>query len=40
VSSRDEILANAKALGVKVADLLVLAPQRDPYYIGTDSQIE
>jgi hypothetical protein len=40
VSSRDEIIARTKALGVKVADLLVLAPQRDPYYIGTDSQIE
>ena len=38
--NREQIKAEAKARGLKVPDLIVLAPQRDPFYIGTPSQRE
>lgn len=36
----ETIKAIAKQLGVKVTDLLALAPQNDPFYVGTAGDIE
>ena len=38
--SREELLEEARALGVTVSDIIVLANQNDPFYTGTPTQIE